>query len=153
MTRRNAGPYAQINAGGGAAGTFAPDAYFSGGTTRTTNSVINTNAAGAAPMAVYQSERRGAMTYTIPLPQGTYPYTVKLHFAETDWTAAKQRQFNVSINGAQVLNNFDIYAAAGARNTAVIKSFPTVSDGNGNVAVSFTTGAHDTPVVQGIEVY
>ena len=54
------------------------------------------------------------MTYTIPNRSGAQ--TVTLYFAETYVTGAGQRLFNVSINGATVLTNFDIYASAGGAN-------------------------------------
>jgi len=40
----------------------------------------------------------------------------ELGFTESYVTSPGQRIFNVSINGTQVLTNFDIYAAAGGRN-------------------------------------
>src|SRR5437016_14449243 len=66
--------------------------------------------------------------YSIPLADGNY--NVTLDFAETYVTAAGQRIFSVSINGTQVLTNFDIYAAAGGMNIAVQRTFPvTVTNG------------------------
>jgi len=150
---RNAGAYAQIDCGGPVAGSFAADVYSSGGNLSSTTATINTSAAGAAPAAVYQSERWGAMTYTILCPQPSYPYTVKLHFAEIYYTAANQRKFNVAINGTQVLTNYDIFADAGAMNKAVVKTYQTTSDGNGNITISFTTGSVDNPKISGIEVF
>jgi len=40
-------------------------------------------------------------------------------FAEIYWTKTGQRIFNVSINGAQVLTNFDIVAAAGTGHDSI----------------------------------
>jgi hypothetical protein len=74
-------------------------------------------------MAVYQHARAGTFTYTIPgLTAGTQ-YPVLLHFAETYFTAAGDRVFNVAINGATVLNNFDIYATVGV-NAALVEQRP-----------------------------
>jgi hypothetical protein len=46
---------------------------------------------------------------------------VRLHFAESAWTALGQRLFDVSINGTTVLSNLDIYATAGGQFKAVIE--------------------------------
>lgn len=78
---------------------------------------------------MYGTERYGSahasFGYSIPLANGTY--NVSLDFAETYVTAAGQRIFSVSINGTQVLTNFDIYAAAGGMNIAVQRTFPSPS--------------------------
>ena len=78
------------NSGGGDA-SFVADEYYSGGGAATpTKKTINLTGAGAnaAPMAVYQTQRDGTFTYTIPgLTVGSH-YTVLLHFAEIYFTAA-----------------------------------------------------------------
>jgi hypothetical protein len=78
---------------------------------------------------IYQSERhtaqQGTFIYVIPVPEpGTYQ--VVFHFAEI-WhgvppqgaAEAGQRVFDVAINGDTVLQNYDIFVAAGAAATAV----------------------------------
>ncbi|WP_423201776.1 malectin domain-containing carbohydrate-binding protein [Edaphobacter modestus] len=63
------------------------------------------------------------MTYTLPnLAVGT-SYTLRLHFNEFYWKLAGQRVFNVTVNGTVVLPNFDIIAAAGAPETAIVEQF------------------------------
>lgn len=143
-----------INAGGPATNGFAADEDFSGGGTfSTANAVNTTGVANAAPQAVYQSEREGVFAYTIPgLTAGT-SYGVRLHFAELYWATAGKRVFNVAINGTTVLTNFDIVAATGAANTAVVKSFTATANGSGQIVISFTAGSVDQPAVSGIEVY
>src|SRR5262249_30080894 len=70
-----------LDAGGGAAGSFAADADFSGGATRSTTDTIDTSgAANPAPAAVYQSQRFGNFTYTLPNLTAGAAYTVRLHF-------------------------------------------------------------------------
>jgi len=118
-----------INAGGGAAGNFAADADFSGGGTASTGNSINTaGVTNPAPTAVYQSERAGVFTYTLPGLAAGSLHNIRLHFAEFYWTAAGKRIFNVSINGTPVLSNFDIFAAAGGANKAIVYSGPQNSD-------------------------
>jgi len=107
--------------------------------------------ANAAPMAVYQHARAGVFTYTIPgLTAGTQ-YSVLLHFAETYFTAAGGREFNVAINGTTVLTNLDIYATVG-ENAALLETFTATANGSGQIMIAFTAGAANQPVVSGIEI-
>jgi hypothetical protein len=142
-----------INTGGPAVSPFVADADFSGGTTVTnwTGAIDTSAVTNPAPQAVYQTERYGTMTYTMPgLTSGTN-YTVRLHFCENYWSAAGQRKFNVSINGISVLSNFDIFATVGAQHRANIQQFTAAANSNGQIIVSFTN-VTDHAVVNGIEV-
>ena len=142
-----------ISSGGKGAGNFVADEDFvGGGATTTTNTIGIAGVVNAAPEAVYQSERAGVMTYTIPgLTAGT-AYSVRLHFAEFYWTKAGQRVFNVAINGTPVLSNFDIIAATGAANLALVESFTATANANGQLVIAFTNGTADQAKVSGIEV-
>ncbi|HET9912535.1 MAG TPA: endo-1,4-beta-xylanase, partial [Anaerolineales bacterium] len=88
-----------INAGGAATGSFGADQYFSGGSTYTNTATIDMSQipSNPPPTSIFNTERYGAMTYTIPNRSGAQ--TVTLYFAETYLSAAGQRLFNVSING------------------------------------------------------
>ena len=143
----------KINAGGGAASPFIADQYFSGGTAAANwTGAIDTSAANAAPAAVYQAERYGACTYTIPgLTAGT-TYTVRLHFCENYFTAANQRNFNVAINGASVLSNFDVYLAAGATHKAVVQSFTATANSSGQIVIALTNGSANNALINGVEI-
>jgi hypothetical protein len=142
-----------INAGGSATGTFVADEDFSGGGTAATGSAISiTGVTNAAPEAVYQSERAGVFTYTIPGLVAGSTHTVRLHFAEFYWTAVGQRVFNVSINGAAILSNFDIIAAAGGADKALVEQFTETANSSGQIVVSFSTGSADQPKLSGLEV-
>ncbi len=142
-----------IDAGGGAAGSYIADADFSGGNTASTTATINTaNVPTAAPQAVYQSERWGPSTYTIPGLTAGKQYTVSLQFAEIYWTAVGQRQFNVIINGNQVLTNFDIIAATGGPDIAIQENFSATANSSGQIVIQFTNGAADQAKISGIEV-
>jgi hypothetical protein len=57
---------------------------------------------------LYQTCRSGNLSYVLGAANGTY--TVVLKFAEIYCTTAGSRGFNVSMNGTQVLSNFDIVA-------------------------------------------
>jgi hypothetical protein len=89
------------------------------------------------------------MTYTIPNLSGAQ--TVTLYFAETYVTAAGQRLFNVSINGATVLSNFDIYASAGGSNRAIARTFNVTANSSGQVVIAFTAQT-ENPKINGITV-
>jgi len=141
-----------VNAGGSAVGSFAADEFSSGGSTYSTSSSIDTSGVTSpAPQSVYQTERYGNFTYTFPNLSPGAQYTVRLHEAEIYWTSSGQRTFNVAINGQQVLTNFDIYATAGAANKAVVEQFTTTANGNGQIAIQFTS-VKDQAKVDGIEI-
>lgn len=138
----------RIDAGGAGGafsdGTYQADAFVTGGTAlnRPGQAIANTT-----DDVLYASERWGAMTYTLPLQNGTY--TVTLKFAEMNATAVGQRMFNVDMQGTRVLTNFDIFALAGA-NTALDQSF-TATVSTGVLTVAFTTVAGaDNPEVVGL---
>lgn len=142
----------QINAGGSAATPFSADTDFSGGSTASVSNTIDTSGVtNPAPGAVYQSNRYGNFTYTLAGLVAGGSYTVRLHFAEEYWTATGQRVFNVSINGAQVLTNFDIFATAGAEYKAVAEQFSTTADSSGSITIQFVT-VKDNAQINGIEI-
>ncbi len=96
--------------------------YSGGATGYVANTVVGI-CAGA--QALYQRERfsntNTGYYYEFDCPEGVYETT--LLEAETYWTGPGQRQFNVFIQGAQVLTNFDIYAAAGGMNLPLTEIF------------------------------
>jgi fibronectin type 3 domain-containing protein len=148
-----AGGPAESNATGGDYSFVADEDYSGGGDNQVTTATINLTQPGtnAAPMAVYQHGRSGVFTYTIPgLTAGTQ-YTVLLHFAETYFTAAGDREFNVAINGTSVLSNLDIYATVGA-NAALVKTFTATANSSGDIVIAFTIGTANQPLVMGIEI-
>ncbi|HZR43070.1 MAG TPA: malectin domain-containing carbohydrate-binding protein [Ktedonobacteraceae bacterium] len=152
FSARAAASSVQINAGGAAAAPFVADTDFSGGTTASTTHAIDTGTiTNPAPQAVYQSNRYGNFTYTLPGLTAGSTYTVRLHFAEEYWTAAGSRIFNVSINSTQVLTNFDIFATAGAEYKAAIEQFSATASSSGAITIQFAT-VKDNAQVNGIEV-
>ena len=142
-----------ISAGGPAAGDYAADEYFNGGAASGTGSTITTaGVTNPAPPSVYQHQRVGNnFSYTLPGLMAGASYTVRLHFAEFYWTKPGQRVFNVSINGTQVLNNFDIVATAGGQNIAVVEPFTATANAQGQIVLQFTTDT-DNAEINGIEV-
>ena len=96
---------------------------YSGGAAGYVANTVSGICAGAQPL--YQREHfstsSGGFFYQFDCPEGIYETT--LLEAETFWTAAGQRVFNVSIQGQGVLTNFDIFAAAGGPNLPVSRVF------------------------------
>ncbi|HUJ71905.1 MAG TPA: glycoside hydrolase family 2 TIM barrel-domain containing protein [Verrucomicrobiae bacterium] len=141
-----------VNSGGGPVGQFAADAYFSGGASSSSGNTIDTSTVtNPAPQGVYQTSRFGNFTYTFPGLALASNYLVRLHFADYYWTTTNQRLFNVSINGVQVLSNFDIIAAAGAANRANIQEFLASPDNSGQVTIQYTT-LKDNALSSGLEM-
>ena len=145
----------RINAGGSALatslGSFSADQYYSPSSISSTSARI----AGARSQALYQTERfsiDGLLSYAIPVSNGTY--SVVLHFAEIYWTQPGQRVFYVSLEGKQVLDDYDIVGKVGAL-TATTETFSvTVSDGVLNLDFSAlaSEGGRDQAKVSAIEV-
>lgn len=125
--------------------TWQGDAGYTGGATFTpTASITKTQ-----DQSLFSSERYGSFNYTFNAQNGNY--RVVLKFAETYWTSAGKRVFNVAINNDPVLTNFDILAQANSgSNTAVERSFP-VTVTNGVLNINFTNVV-DNAVVSGIEI-
>jgi hypothetical protein len=142
-----------INAGGSATGSFSADQYYSSGTTYANTATIDMSqiTSNPPPAAIFNSERYGAMSYTIPNRTSGSTQTVTLYFAETYLSASGKRIFNVSINGTSVLSNFDIYASAGGKNKAIARSFSTTANSSGQVVIQFST-VTENPKINGISV-
>jgi len=144
-----------INAGGASVGNFVADTGYDQGNeySDTSTSIITSTVSNPAPQAVWQSCRwNSAFTYTLTGLTPGATYTLDLDWAELTWTASGEREFNVAINGNQVLTNFDVYAIAGYK-TALQKQFTVTADSNGHVTIAFTRGSEDNPFISGIELY
>ncbi len=48
--------------------------------------------------------------------------------------------------------NFDIFAAAGGKFTAISRTFTVNANAGGGVVIAFTAGAADSPMINGITV-
>jgi hypothetical protein len=145
-----------LNTGGAAAGAFASDTFWSGSTNLySVASGIDTNGvAFAAPPAVYQSERWGDFSYILPHLVPGSDYLVRLHFAEISpsVSSTNDRRFHVTINGTQVLTNFDILAAAGGKFRAVTRTFAATADANGQIRIGLARGDANEAKLSGLEV-
>ncbi len=146
-------PTVALNSGGGATGRFGADANSSGGNTDSTGAAIDASGVlNPAPQAVYQSRHYGAgVGYAIAGLTPGAAYRVRLHFADYLKTGPGQRLFTVALNGAPVLTTFDIIAAAGAPNRAIVEEVTVNADSGGRIGLQFS-GVLDNAQVNGIEV-
>jgi subtilisin family serine protease len=124
------------------AGSFG---YVGASSTRSTGADI----AGTTRDPLYQDLRTGMTDYRFSVPNGTY--RVDLSFAELQYQKAKARVFGVSLEDSAVLNNFDVYAAAGGRYIALDRSF-LVEVTDGVLDISFLAQRGDKPIINGILV-
>ncbi|MGA2850662.1 MAG: carbohydrate-binding protein [Terracidiphilus sp.] len=142
-----------ISAGATAAsGSYTADKDYSGGAAAYTSTTISTTGVtNPAPEAVYQNQRYGNFTYTLPGFTSGTTYLVRLHFDEFYWTAAGKREFNVLINGTQVLTDFDVFATSGGEFKAVVEQFNAVANSSGDIVIQFVSVV-DNAEVNGIEI-
>ena len=105
----------RINVAGGAftdsqGRAWSADANFTG---TTSTFAVGQPISGTVDDALYQKVRYGSsFAYALPIANGTY--TVVLHVAEIWFTGAGQRVFDVAAEGGVVVDNLDVWAAAGA---------------------------------------
>ncbi len=128
--------------------TWQADQYFSGGNTYSKITPI----AGTTNDVLYQTERWGNFTYSIPV-SGPGLYDVTLYFAEIYHGAGAigSRVFNVSVeNGQGGLTNYDIIADVGAA-TAVAKTFSAIEVVDGVLNIAFTSIV-DNAKISGISI-
>ena len=151
----NTGGLVSIDCGGPATGSFVADTGYSGGSTYSTTSTIDTALVDSAvPQEVFQTERYGELTYTVPGFTAGGAVTVTLYFQESYVTAAGQRLFDVTINGATALTAFDIYAAAGGQKKAVAKTVSSTANASGEVVIQLAKGTSgvENPKLCGLTV-
>jgi hypothetical protein len=90
------------------------------------------------------------LTYNLPT-NGIQNVDLRLHFAERVWTSAGKRIFNIEAEGQVLRSNFDIFATAGAANTALVLPFSNINVVDGSLTLVFRTVV-DYPSIAGIEV-
>ncbi|HSX44503.1 MAG TPA: Ig-like domain-containing protein [Candidatus Saccharimonadales bacterium] len=144
------GTYNEVGTGGtGSSGTrlWSGDKYFTGGTVDDLGAGVDISGTDIGP--IYQDERTGPMSYSVPVADGKY--AVRLHFAEIspDCQQSGCRVFSVSVNGDTFLNDFDIYDLVGGYAADVEQTIVDVT--NGKVDIDFTPITGD-PQIAGIEI-
>ncbi len=139
----------------GRVGEFDPLSI--GGKLDSTTATIDTSGVtDPAPAGVYGTQRYSdtRMYYDFPSFEPSKEYLVRLHFAEIHYSTPGRRSFHVTLNGTQVLTNYDPLADAGGPNKAVIKEYVVKADAFGHILVGLLHGtiADGNPIINGIEV-
>ena len=136
---------------------WLPDRFFVGGNAVASNASVKGCLPTSGDQTLYQTGRQGNdFSYSIPVKPGLY--TVRLKLAETTYKWSFERPFNVSVNGRQMLRNFDICQAARGSQTAYERVFRYLApDADGRMELGFTGGweprqESDDAMVQAIEV-
>lgn len=93
--------------------------------------------AGAASQDLFQGESSG-VKFTIIFRVPNAHYQLEAGFSEIYWDADGARVFDIQINGAPWLHEFDIYKEANGKNKALVKT-REVSAVDGEVKLEFTT--------------
>ena len=88
------------------------------------------------------------LVYNLPVPSGDYD--VRLHFAEIYWDVSGKRVFDVVVEGATVLDNFDILLETN-KFSALVKTFPKVTVSDGMLTLRFKAET-DYGAVSALEV-
>ncbi|MBA4182334.1 MAG: hypothetical protein C0506_17260, partial [Anaerolinea sp.] len=80
---------------------------------------------------LFSGYRIGSFRYAIPLKPGVYELT--LYFSEPSVNAVTDRLFDVRVNGAGILTEFDILAEAGATDAALVKTWRDIEPGEDGI--------------------
>ena len=130
---------------------WSADMDFNGGLV----SAVTGPVSGTTDPALFQDGRMPSDTaplvYTFPVANGSYH--ANLYFAElySGDAFVGGRVFNVKVEGTTVLQNFDIFASAGA-NTALIKGVDfAVTNGSATIELDNVPG-HDRGKIAAIEI-
>jgi hypothetical protein len=110
------------------------------------NTLYGNPESGPKIPALYTGERYGNFSYAIPVAPGSY--TIKLHFLEAFFSplipaagcgGAGCRVFDVTCNGVQLLEDFDILQAAHGAFRPVVREFHGLHpNGQGKLLLSFS---------------
>jgi hypothetical protein len=132
---------------------FRADSFFSGGLLNASTHAIT----GTPDPTLYQTERYGQFTYSVPVANGTYD--VRLHFVELYYGTVVpggvgKRVFSIDIGNTPVspdLPNIDVYSLVGP-NAALVKTVTGVNVMNGVLDIHSVSGAADDPELAAIEI-
>ena len=128
------------------------DVDFTGGQASTVDNAID----NTVDDFIYQSQRAGDnFSYSIPVEDGNYQ--VNLYLAELDFDNSGQRQFDVALEGDNVLDNYDIWrdtknAFLNGSDTAKVVQISDLSViRDGAIDLDFTSVANNATIA-GIEI-
>jgi Malectin domain/IPT/TIG domain len=118
--------------------------YFSGGQVAN----IPLSIAGTLEDELYQTERNGAFTYEIPLPEGDYE--IVLHFVElyTANTSPGSRVFDVLVEHSPTFVGVDISSIVGLAKALTLETATPVLDGALSLSFSGTVGGAQLSAIE-----
>ncbi|WP_446217479.1 malectin domain-containing carbohydrate-binding protein [Micromonospora sp. IBHARD004] len=123
--------------------------------TYTTDAVLDSTVPAGTPAALFNAERWDGTTapemqWEFPVAAGT-GIQLRLYFANrySGTSTVGSRKFDVSIDGALKLNDFDAVAAAGGTNRGTMRAFSLISDGMVDIDFAHVV---QNPLVQGFEI-
>jgi len=104
------------------------------------------------PASVWDCERYGNMTWEFSVNSGE-EVDIRLYLGNSfpDADGEGDRQFNVSVEGQQVLTQYDLVADVGHA-TGTMKNFTVTEDGDGTITIVFEKGAAENAEVRAIEI-
>lgn len=127
--------------------TWQPDKYFHGGSTWTRS---ETTAVRTSNPLLFRQWRTGDFSYEIPLSPGVYE--LHLYFIASNREDEEFATFSMSINGKQILHDFDIVTDAEGENIADERVFRDVSPaGDGLLHIAFVS-ERGVPVLNALEI-
>ena len=123
---------------------------YNGGIVQNPGTILNAPADQAILYNTMLIDFTGNPEMSLNYPMANGDYRVDLHFVEDSRTTG-QRTFHVDIEGNRALTDFDIYATAGAFDTAEVQSF-FVGVTDNELNVDFTTVIAQ-PTIAALAVY
>jgi hypothetical protein len=136
---------------------WSADEFYEGGESASGTAAIRGALPANVDQPLYQQGREGRdFVYSIPVSPNLY--TVRLKLAELTYQWASQRTMNLSVNGQQLLHDFDICQVARGPQRALDREFHNlVPDSQGRLVLHFTGGENPLTssakaLVQAIEV-
>ncbi len=121
----------------------------------TTHSIDTLGASipAGTPEAIFMSERwdpstGDEMLWSFPVPAGQ-DVEVRLYFAETFANASGVRVFDVMVEGQTVLDDYDIFAAAGGKWIGIVERANVTSDGSIDIEMLHMS---ENPAIKAIEI-
>lgn len=124
-------------------------------TAATTHSIdtLSPTIPSGTPEVLFQSERwdpsaSDEMLWSFPVPAGQ-EVEVRLYFAETFVNVSGARVFDVTIDGQVLLQDYDVFAAAGGKWIGIVERGTLVSDGSVDIEFLHET---ENPAIKAIEI-
>ncbi len=146
-----------VNSGNGEVGSFSSDGNFNTGSSFSTGATIDVSDGSipdGTPATIFKTtrfDRNGGSELQYAFATGVGEFEVTLFFAEIYSPVFRTggRVFDVSIEGVLELDDFDVFAQAGAGNKGIARTFQVVSDGTLNIDFGHVV---ENPMVMGISI-